>query len=122
MVIESRLIFLKHVFMKFKFSRVDYLDSFGRTRRCIKKDLPLYKQQDEQIKAKDYNNFVKGDAYKTDTTQSSNPPPESVCNDEAVKARRQQWEEEEAENMKKSNLHYQDVLYQGSYIFLEYIA
>jgi len=91
---------------------VDYLDSFGRTRRCIKKDLHLYKQQDAQIQEKSYANFVKSNEENTDETQPSNPSLESAFNDEAIKARRLQWEQEEAENVKKSKLHYQDVLYQ----------
>ena len=89
------------------------MDSFGRTRRCIKKDLPLYKQQDDQMQAKSYSNFVKSNEDKTDGIKLPNTSLESVYNDEAVKARRQRWEQEEAENTKKFNLHYQDVLYQG---------
>ena len=65
------------------------------------------------MQAKSYSNFVKSNEDKTDGIQLPNTSLESVYNDEAVKARRQRWEQEEAENTKKFNLHYQDVLYQG---------
>lgn len=92
---------------------VDYLDSFGRTRRCVKKDLPSYKQQDEQLKAQSYTNFVKSEAEeKTDQSQPPNASLESKSNYDAMQERRKMWEQEEEVSMQKSKLHYQDILYQ----------
>jgi hypothetical protein len=32
--------------------RVDYVDSFGRSRRCMKKDLPKLQKMDEELTGK----------------------------------------------------------------------
>ena len=124
-MVYQELIF--HIYFKLQFClykklfRVDYLDSFGRTRRCVKKDLPSYKQQDEQLKAQSYTNFVKSEAEeKTDQSQPPNASLESKSNYDAMQERRKMWEQEEEVSMQKSKLHYQDILYQGIFfpIFL----
>lgn len=33
-------------------SRVDYVDAWGRSRRCMKKDLPGFKKMDQDLKGK----------------------------------------------------------------------
>ena len=98
---------------------MDYVDSFGRTRRCLRKDLPTFQRQDADLK-KDENKATSSSAPSyTNFIKSSEPSnfPEGPADEaeEARRARRQKWEEEEAENARKSKLHYQDILYQGIY-------
>ena len=38
------------VSMDLLFCRVDFVDSLGRSRRCLKKDLPDLQRQDEELK------------------------------------------------------------------------
>lgn len=100
--------------------RVDYVDSFGRTRRCLRKDLPAFQRQDEELRDGPptssesvrtvYNNFVKPTDAGPSGTDHIGPNDD---NEEARKVRRQQWEQEAEENARKSKLHYQDVLFQG---------
>lgn len=95
------------------FHRVDFVDSLGRKRRCLKKDLAYYQQQDEELynaKPKEssasYGNFVKASEESAENEVLS-------LDEEARKYQRLKWEEEEAANAVKSNIHYQDILYQG---------
>lgn len=106
--------------------RVDYVDSFGRTRRCLKKDLTVFQKQDAELNKQplasttsvSYGNFVAA------SVQVSNEEPSILSLDEeARKRQRQLWEEEEEKNRDKSKVHYQDILYQGRiipiYFFME---
>ena len=90
--------------------RVDFVDSFGRTRRCQKKDLPEFQERDRQIDPKqpEYSNFVKASGGDNDTMSE-----EATAEAERKKQMRQQWEQDEEINRSKSSLHYQDVLFQG---------
>ena len=97
------------------YARVDFLDSFGRTRRCLRKDLPIYQQQDSQLTAKKYTNFVRP---IEDQSQIQESAIGNSAEDDARQERRKLWEQEEEENTKKSKLHYQDILYQGMDILL----
>ena len=98
--------------------RVDYVDSFGRTRRCLKKDLPNFQKQDDELSkpaestasASTYGNFVKANASTNDQELQGI----LGMDDEARRRQRQIWEEEEERNRHKSKLHYQDVLSQGN--------
>ena len=100
--------------------RVDYVDSLGRTRRCLKKDLPVFQKQDAELTKQpvasstsvSYGNFV------ASSGQDTNEEPKNVLGleEEARKRQRQLWEEEEEKNRDKSKVHYQDILYQGRII------
>lgn len=98
------------------FFRVDYIDSFGRTRRCLKKDLPSFQQQDAELNKQpqstpvSYGNFVKSDEHTANEGDSQNIFSQD---EESRKRQRELWEEEEERNRQKTNVHYQDVLYQG---------
>ncbi|XP_062603949.1 coiled-coil domain-containing protein 174-like [Saccostrea cucullata] len=76
---------------------VDYVDGFGRSRRCMKKDLPELMQQDKNIHR---NNSVKVD----------NRTAEMVSNDMYKEMLRQKWEEEELAAMNQP-IHYSNVQY-----------
>ncbi|KZS11786.1 Coiled-coil domain-containing protein 174 [Daphnia magna] len=95
---------------------VDYVDSFGRTRRCLKKDLTVFQQRDAELNKQPgasstttpYGNFV------TSSQQNSSEDPQNISglDEEARKRQRLLWEKEEEENRQKSKVHYQDILYQ----------
>ncbi|XP_045592208.2 coiled-coil domain-containing protein 174 isoform X1 [Procambarus clarkii] len=77
---------------------VEYTDAFGRTRECMKKDLPEMLEQDKKL-AKDIN--------KDDTLEE----PDLGSEDVRREIQRQKWEQMEERNALKKDLHYQDVLF-----------
>ncbi|XP_053172092.1 coiled-coil domain-containing protein 174 [Scomber japonicus] len=74
---------------------VDFVDSLGRSRRCMKKDLPDFKKMDQDFKGKG-----KASAEKT-----------LLSEDMRRELQRQEWEREEEEAMKKpvGPIHYEDI-------------
>ena len=91
------------------------MDTFGRTRRCLRKDLPVFQQQDAELTnqpksstSQPYGNFV-----RPSEENLTNDPNILGLDDEAKKRQRELWEEEEEKNRQKPNVHYQDVLFQG---------
>ena len=95
------------------------MDSFGRTRRCLTKDLKVFQKQDAEINTPvasstsvSYGNFV------ASSGQDTNEGSKNILDleEEARKRQRQLWEEEEEKNREKSKVHYQDILYQGRII------
>ncbi|XP_075997543.1 coiled-coil domain-containing protein 174 [Genypterus blacodes] len=74
---------------------VDYVDALGRSRRCMKKDLPEFKKLDQSLHGK-------GIAASEKTLLSE---------DMRRELQRQEWEREEEEAMKKpvGPLHYEDI-------------
>ncbi|XP_036593374.1 coiled-coil domain-containing protein 174 [Trichosurus vulpecula] len=73
---------------------VDYVDSLGRSRRCMKKDLPSLLEMDKNLKGK---------PYVSDKTLLSE--------DMRRELQRQQWEEEEKEALSRpvGPVHYEDI-------------
>uniref|UniRef100_A0A8C3RN70 CCDC174 alpha/beta GRSR domain-containing protein n=1 Tax=Chelydra serpentina TaxID=8475 RepID=A0A8C3RN70_CHESE len=74
---------------------VDYVDSLGRSRRCMKKDLPNLLEMDKELQGKRY-----GIEEKT-----------LLSEDMRRELQRQQWEREEEEALKKpvGPIHYEDI-------------
>ncbi|XP_040014381.1 coiled-coil domain-containing protein 174 [Xiphias gladius] len=74
---------------------VDYVDALGRSRRCMKKDLPEFKKMDQDLKGK-------GKASSEKTLLSE---------DMRQELRRQEWEREEEEAMRRpvGPIHYEDI-------------
>ncbi|XP_076616752.1 coiled-coil domain-containing protein 174 [Chaetodon auriga] len=74
---------------------VDYVDALGRSRRCMKKDLPSFKKMDQEFQGKG-----KSSADKT-----------LLSEDMRRELQRQEWEREEEEAMKKpvGPIHYEDI-------------
>ncbi|XP_047439041.1 coiled-coil domain-containing protein 174 [Mugil cephalus] len=74
---------------------VDFVDSLGRSRRCMKKDLPGFKKLDQDLKGKGSDS--------SDKTLLSE--------DMRRELQRQEWEREEEEAMKRpvGPLHYEDI-------------
>ncbi|KAM5231903.1 coiled-coil domain-containing protein 174 [Hipposideros larvatus] len=76
---------------------VDYVDSLGRSRRCMKKDLPHLLEMDKNLQGR---LFVSPANEKT-----------LLSEDMRKELQRQQWEEEEREALKRpmGPLHYEDI-------------
>ncbi|GLD64400.1 coiled-coil domain-containing protein 174 [Lates japonicus] len=74
---------------------VDYVDALGRSRRCMKKDLPEFKKMDQDLKGKG-----KVSSEKT-----------LLSEDMRRELQRQEWEREEEEAMKRpvGPIHYEDI-------------
>ncbi|XP_039081539.1 coiled-coil domain-containing protein 174-like, partial [Hyaena hyaena] len=76
---------------------VDYMDSLGRSRRCMKKDLPHLLEMDKNLQGR---LFVSPANEKT-----------LLSEDMRKELQRQQWEEEEREALKRpmGPIHYEDI-------------
>lgn len=76
---------------------VDYVDSLGRSRRCMKKDLPHLLEMDKNLQGR---LFVSPANEKT-----------LLSEDMRKELQRQQWEEEEREALKRpmGPIHYEDI-------------
>ncbi|XP_053267825.1 coiled-coil domain-containing protein 174 isoform X1 [Pleuronectes platessa] len=74
---------------------VDFVDAWGRSRRCMKKDLPDFKNMDHDLKGKG-----KSSSEKT-----------LLSEDMRRELQRQEWEREEEEAMKRpiGPIHYEDI-------------
>ncbi|XP_076054927.1 coiled-coil domain-containing protein 174 isoform X2 [Oratosquilla oratoria] len=79
---------------------VEYTDALGRTRECMRKDLADMKQRDREIMGLD-----------EDEEKKTSDCEEEQYQDWAQHMQRTKWEQQEAENRVKPNLHYQDVLF-----------
>lgn len=92
---------------------VDFVDSLGRSRRCLKKDLPDLQKQDEDLQerkraassamSKDFQNL----RDKSEASASS-----LMSDDMRRELQRQEWEKQELETMeaeKSGPIHYSDV-------------
>lgn len=82
---------------------VEYTDAFGRTRECLRSELPEKLEQDKQL-SRDIN------PQEKEAEEEAPLDPHSV-EDLYREARRKKWEAEEELNASKKDLHYQDVLY-----------
>ncbi|XP_022046774.1 coiled-coil domain-containing protein 174 isoform X2 [Acanthochromis polyacanthus] len=71
---------------------VDFVDSLGRSRRCMKKDLPDFKKMDQDFKGKGSDKDL-------------------LSEDMRRELQRQEWEREEEEAMKRpvGPIHYEDI-------------
>lgn len=84
---------------------VEYVDCFGRTRRCLKEDLPSMQEKDKLLKQQMNRNHV--DTEKIDTSEQV-PVPEK---EPEIEIMRRKWEEQTQKLSDKVNIHYQDVLF-----------
>ncbi|KAK2154285.1 hypothetical protein LSH36_272g06034 [Paralvinella palmiformis] len=81
--------------------KVDYVDSLGRSRRCMEKDLPELKKMDRELVGK---KTLLRDADINDSTL-----PELMSDDMYKERLRAKWEEEERRNMEQPESHYANV-------------
>lgn len=96
---------------------VDYTDCFGRTRKCLRKDLDFYKKKDdstaENIQPTDkfYVDKVGEEVEEERTSPKIDDVIEDETNETTLKLLKEQWEQREVENTQKDFVHYQDVLF-----------
>lgn len=107
---------------------VEYVDFLGRTRKCLRKDLEYMKQKDRELsssvesKRKTSENsqtFVKNSGDGENDNKVDNPEitlsseNELLSSDMRRELLRREWEQQEDDLLKKKNVHYQDVLFNG---------
>lgn len=86
---------------------VEYEDCFGRTRKCLREDLPLMQEKDDLIKLQIVNK--KGaDPRIRDSVEQSYVVEEK---EPEIEIMRRKWEEQTKKLTDKANIHYQDVLF-----------
>lgn len=81
---------------------IDYTDALGRSRRCMRKDLPILIKNDRELTGK--TGIVETD--KPERTA------QFLSHERMREELRQKWEEQEAENAFKESIHYGDVRFQ----------
>ena len=91
---------------------VEYKDALGRSRMAMKKDIPDLISRDRNL------NVAANPNYDTVQSNDINIPNNLEYNDKTMLSEdmrremlRQKWEKEEEENLKKTKLHYKDVLF-----------
>lgn len=93
---------------------VDYVDCLGRTRRCLRKDLAYVKQRDvelfESVGGFDDKNKANGDDNGPTVTRGDGAL-ELMSGDMRRELLRQKWEQQEEQLRNKTDVHYQDVLF-----------
>ncbi|KAL1506521.1 hypothetical protein ABEB36_005869 [Hypothenemus hampei] len=109
---------------------VEYTDSLGRTRNCLRKDLEYIKARDEELRSlaiernqagitKPEENLrekkISDDEYEerreTPEEELTERSEEMISADMRRETLRKQWEKEEEELRNKSNVHYQNLLF-----------
>ncbi|XP_017754255.1 PREDICTED: coiled-coil domain-containing protein 174 [Eufriesea mexicana] len=86
---------------------VEYEDCFGRTRKCLREDLPLMQEKDQLIKQQIINK--KGIDPKTKGIVEQSYDEEEK--EPEIEIMRRKWEEQTQKLADKVNIHYQDVLF-----------
>ncbi|KAF5270394.1 hypothetical protein FQR65_LT05582 [Abscondita terminalis] len=97
---------------------VEYTDCLGRTRKCMRKDLEFVKTKDKELLAavdKDENKAEQlsktGSCVRELNENKVTESSELLSSDMRRELLRQQWEKEEEELRQKSDVHYQDILF-----------
>ncbi|CAB3375571.1 Hypothetical predicted protein [Cloeon dipterum] len=96
---------------------VEYTDCLGRTRKCLRTDLPVLQKQNQKLA--DSLGFQEETKSRSNSPERKPRPPtppleqQLVSGDLQREALREKWEKEEAELRKKEDIHYQDILYDG---------
>ncbi|XP_015435998.1 PREDICTED: coiled-coil domain-containing protein 174 [Dufourea novaeangliae] len=86
---------------------VEYEDCFGRTRKCLREDLPLMQEKDNLIKQQIINK--KGIDPKTNDNIEQTFVEEEK--EPEIEIMRRKWEEQTKKLIDKVDIHYQDVLF-----------
>ncbi|KAF7400375.1 hypothetical protein HZH66_005559 [Vespula vulgaris] len=82
---------------------VEYEDCFGRTRKCLAKDLPLMREKDELLKQEITKKHMQQNESNTEETQQIKEPEIDIM--------RRKWEEQTQKLAEKADIHYQDILF-----------
>lgn len=111
--------------VQFYFIRVDYTDFFGRTRRCLKTDLEFFKKRDQRIEKEleppppSPNEIKQQTPIATQQFVKESRNPEEISELFSSDMRREQlrlkWEEEERKLAERTDIHYEDIRFDGEY-------
>lgn len=82
---------------------VEYKDCFGRTRKCLAKDLPLMREKDELLKQEITKKHMQENQSNIQETQPIKEPEIDIM--------RRKWEEQTQKLAEKADIHYQDILF-----------
>ncbi|KAL2726553.1 hypothetical protein V1478_006831 [Vespula squamosa] len=82
---------------------VEYEDCFGRTRKCLAKDLPLMREKDELLKQEITKKHMQQNEPNIEETQQIKEPEIDIM--------RRKWEEQTQKLAEKADIHYQDILF-----------
>lgn len=88
---------------------VEYQDCFGRTRKCLRKDLPKMREKDEVVK-REITKEPQQEEFRAEAEPSAPIIPE-VEKEPEIEIMRKKWEEQMARLADKTDIHYQDVLF-----------
>ncbi|XP_059090907.1 coiled-coil domain-containing protein 174-like [Tigriopus californicus] len=95
---------------------VEYTDTLGRTRSCLKSQLAELQAQDREWGSAQQSGSATPTVISTSQSKASlaflgAKAPDLLSEDMRRELLRQKWEKEEEENLQKRNVHYQDVLF-----------
>jgi len=88
---------------------VEYTDSLGRTRTCMKKDLKRLQGKNDDLSKRDDSDSSSSEDDSKRARHNSGEEPDLLSEDMRRDMLRQKWEKEELENLEKDSLHYSDV-------------
>ncbi|XP_059480919.1 coiled-coil domain-containing protein 174 [Neocloeon triangulifer] len=95
---------------------VEYTDCLGRTRRCLRADLPDVQKQNNKLADSLGMRETRSRSKSKSPERKPRPPTppleeQLVSGDLQREALREKWEKEQANLLKKDDVHYQDILY-----------
>nr|CAD7434586.1 unnamed protein product [Timema monikensis] len=98
---------------------VEYTDILGRTRKALRRDLPFLKEKDAKLAislghGKDTEELRAVPSEVTTREEVQGETLEMMSSDMKREMMRQKWEEQEAVLRDKADIHYQDVLFDGT--------
>jgi len=91
---------------------VEYTDSLGRTRKCMRKDLEDLQRQDRALSVAGEDGGAEGGSAavrEARETVRRLQEPDALSEELRYDLVRQKWEQQELENLTKENMHYSDI-------------
>ncbi|XP_051174214.1 coiled-coil domain-containing protein 174 [Leptopilina boulardi] len=85
---------------------VEYQDCFGRTRKCLREDLPKMQDKDNLLRQK-----ISKEPIVEKSPEKEIKQPESPQREPEIELMRKKWEEQTNRLTNKDNIYYQDVLF-----------
>lgn len=103
---------------------MDFTDSLGRTRRCLRRDLPRFRELDDRLLVSlepkeapvEENEPVPSGPLPPGGLPAGCAAPDLLSDDMRREQQRLKWEEEEEKLRDKADIHYQDVLFDGKWL------
>lgn len=86
---------------------IEYQDCFGRTRKCLREDLPHMQRKDNIIKQEVMKRNTNSDTIEEDNEQYSTIEEKEP----EIEIMRRKWEEQTQKLADKIDIHYQDILF-----------